>query len=173
MHIIPQYLGRVEGKQFKLYLSLTRLNVQVPFFYGRVTSAESAESASFESWVLSRTKDSFCGRGTSWCLAVNRRLSPPTSVPKTEDSFPNFSNEENGILAKRVNGPIIWLFPSPSISSGHDTRVTWIPFFVQQTAGNRVREVDFYSYLLLTASLSACWFRHRRVGESTSPSLSL
>ena len=52
----------VEGKQFKL----TRFNVQVPFslFYGRVTSPESAESASFFA--------NFC--------------------PKTEDSFPNFSN---------------------------------------------------------------------------------
>ena len=91
--------------------------------------------------------------------------------PQTEDSFPNFSNKKNGILALRVYGPIIWLFPCPTIESGHDTRVTWIPLFAQWL--HRVRGIDYRSYLLLTVSLCACWFKHRRVGESTSPFLSL
>ena len=47
----------------------------------------------------------------------------------------------------RVYGPIIWPFPSPTIDSGHDTRVTWIPFFILQAAGHRVRGIDFRSYL--------------------------
>ena len=32
-------------------------------------------------------------------------------------------------------------------TSGHDTRVTWIPFFVQQAAGHVVQGTDFHSYL--------------------------
>ena len=93
-------------------------------------------------------------------------------LSQTKDSSPNFSNGKNGILALRVYGPIIWLFPSPTIPSSQDTRMTWIPFFVQQTAGHRVWGSDFYSYIILTVSLSAHWFKHRRVGELTPlPSL--
>ena len=75
--------------------------------------------------------------------------------PKTEDSFPNFFNGKwhfgaNGIWPNHL------IFPSPTIPSGHDSRVTWISFSVQQTAGHRVRGDDLHSYIILTASLSAC-----------------
>ena len=94
-------------------------------------------------------------------------------LSRTKLSFPNFLKRKRWHFGLRVYGPIIWLFPSTIIESGHDTRVTWIPFFAQQATGHRVRGIDFRSYLLLTVNLSACWFRHRRVGESTSPSPSL
>ena len=63
-------------------------------------------------------------------------------------------------------------FPSPTIPFGRDTQFL-IPFFVQQNAGHRVRGADLHSSIILMVSLSARWFKHRRVGELTSPSLSL
>ena len=63
------------------------------FFYGWVTSPKSAESASFSADFCPKTKDSFYGRFSPE-LTVNRHLSPPTSVPKTEDSFSQISLTE-------------------------------------------------------------------------------
>ena len=90
-------------------------------FYGRL-SPELAELASLSRQCLSRTKP----------------------------SFPNFLSRKRWHFGLRVYGPIIWLFPSPTIPSSYDTRVTWIPFFVHQAAGHSVRGIDFRSYLLLT-----------------------
>ena len=73
-------------------------------------------------------------------------------LSQTEDSFPNFSNRKWHFGAKDL-----WAnhstFPYFStILSGHDTRVTWIPFFVQQTTGHRVQVTDLLSYTILTIS---------------------
>ena len=57
-------------------------------------------------------------------------------LSRTKDSFPNFHWRKRWHL---VNGPSIWLFPCPTIPSGDDTRVTWIPFFVQQITDHGVR----------------------------------
>ena len=114
-------------------------------FYGRLSSESAENQHIFLCWLL------------SW----NKRL------------FSKLLWRKNGILALRVYGPIIKLFSSPTIPSGHNIWVAWIPFFVQQTAGHRVRGADFHSYIILMVSLSACWFKHRRVGELTSPFLSL
>ena len=79
-----QYVGRIEGKQFKLYLSLTMFR----FLSLRVSaSAESAESASLSADFCPKTLFySFYGR-LSPELAVNRGPSPPTSVPKLKILF--------------------------------------------------------------------------------------
>ena len=105
----------------------------------------------------------------SWLRSAcfSRRL-----ISQTEDSFPYFSNGKWHFGAKDL-----WAnhstFPTSTIPSGHDTRVTRIPFFFQQTTCHRVRVADLLSYTILTVSLSACWFKYRSVRELTSPSLSL
>ena len=58
---------------------------------------------------------------------------------QTKDSFPNFLWRKGIISVLKGLQPIVWLFPSPTISSGHATWVTWIFFFVQQITGHGVR----------------------------------
>ena len=140
VHITFHYVGSVEGKQIKLYLSLMGFNVQI--FFSLFTGEGQPGVAGVSVFL-------------GWPLSKNRRF------------FSKFLKRKNGILALRVYGPIIWLFPFPTIPSGHDTRVTWIPFFVQQNAGHRVRGADPHSYIILTVSLSARWFKHRGVEELT------
>ena len=75
IHITFQFLGICTRKTVKLYLSLTRFNVQVPFslFYGWVTSPKSAESAPFPADFCPKSKESFYGR-LSPKLAVNQHV---------------------------------------------------------------------------------------------------
>ena len=120
---------------------------------------------------LSRFLSLFYGRGTSRSRR-SQRVSRLTSVQRLKIHFQISLTEKWHFGAKGL-----WVnhltFSSLTIPSGHDTRVTWIPFFVQQTAGYRVRGTDLHSCIILTVSLSASWFKLRRVGESASPSLSL
>ena len=70
MHITSQYLGRVEGKQFKLYLSLTMFR----FLSSFLRASESAESASFSADFCSKTLFySFYGRFFPE-LALNQQI---------------------------------------------------------------------------------------------------
>ena len=57
-------------------------------------------------------------------------------LSRTKLSVPNFLQRKNGVF---VYESIIWLFPSPTIPSGYDIRVTWISFFVEQITGHGVR----------------------------------
>ena len=118
---------------------MTRLNFQVPFFYGRVTSSELADMVSLFRQCLSRTKDSFCGRGTSRSFGCNPAPLSADYCPQTKVSFPNFLWRKGIILALKGLSNHLAFFSSPTISSGHAIRVTCIPFFVQPIIGHGVR----------------------------------
>ena len=57
IHITFQYLGIVEGKQFKLYLSLTCFqcsDIFLSFFTGEWPSQSRRRSACFSRWLMSK-----------------------------------------------------------------------------------------------------------------------
>ena len=153
---------------------MTSFNVQISFslFTGAWPFRSRLRSASFSADFCPKTLfDSFYRR-LSPESAENQHVFLRWLLPQNWRFFSKFIKRKNGILALRAYGSIIWLFPSPTIPSGHETRVTWIPFFVQQIAGHRMRGADLHSYIILTVSLSACWFKYRRVRELSSLSLS-
>ena len=174
IHVTFQYLGICRSKTVQVVLIFDEFQCSDFFlsFYGRMISRSRLTSAIclcrwlFPNSVLLFLRATFPGVG--W----DQRVSPTDFCPKLKILF-QISLTENGILAPRVCGLIIQLFVLPLIPSAHDARVTWIPFFVQQATGHRVRVVDLLSYTILTVSLSACWFKYRRVRELTSPSFSL
>ena len=127
---------------------------------------------SWRTWRLSfanvcpELKILFAGEGT-WSFG-----SKPTSLsanfcPQTQDPFPNFLWRKGIVLALKVLANHLTL-SSTSISSGHATSVTYIPFSVH---GVQVALAFILTWIRLV--LGTCWFKHRRVGELTplSPSV--
>ena len=138
-----------------------------------MTSAESAESASlFADFCPKTLLYSFYGRLSSE-LAVNWCLSLPTSVPKLKILF-------QISLMKR------WHFSAKGLWTNHLT-FSFYHYFIQSWYSSDLDSFlcptdyrswsagsfDLHSPTVLVVSLSACWFKHRRVGELTSPSLSV
>ena len=112
-------------------------------FHGRL-SLELAESASFSRRFLSQT----------------------------EDSFPNFSNRKIAFWREGSMGQSFDFFLLPLF---HPVTIHEWPGFL--SLFNRLQVIECGEltciHIALTVSLSACWFKPRRVEELTSPSLSL
>ena len=146
IHLIPIFRKGGRKNSLKLYLSLTRLNFQVPFFYGRATSPESAESALSAVFcpkdsVLIFLLETFSRDWLNWCLSL------ANVCPELNFLFQISSNEKMAFFGLRVSGPIIWLFPTRTIPSGYDIRVTWISFFIQQIRSHGVLVVLIFILL--------------------------
>ncbi len=87
IHITFQYLGRVEGKQFKLYLSLTMFRILSLFFTGGWHPRSWLVAVRFSADFCPKTLFYSFYRRLSPELVINRRLSPTTSVPKLKILF--------------------------------------------------------------------------------------
>ena len=141
--ITSQYLGRVEGKQFKLYLSLTMFRFLSLFFYDRVTSLELAESASLSA--------DFCPKTLFY--SFYGRLSPPTSVSKLKILF-QISLTKNGTKGLWANH-LTFSFSHHSIRSRYSSDLDSFlcpTDYRSWSAGS----FDLHSSTVLAVSLSAC-----------------
>ena len=150
------------------HLTLRKIS---PFSYGRVTSPQNRLNQPF-CWLLSKILFYTFYGDLPELLAVNRRLYPPTSVLITKDSFPNFLWWKSIVLALKGMANHLAL-SSSSISSGHATRVTWIPFSVQPILGHGGQGALAFILTWIRSVLGTFWFKHRRVGELTSLSPSV
>ena len=130
IYIIPIFR---KGKR-KNCLSCTYLCQGLIFrflsFAGEWHPPESAESAPF---LLTFVQ--------GYCSTLSRSLVKLTSLScqclsRTKLAFLNFRKRKRWRLDY---GPIISLFPPPTIPSGCDNRVTCIPFFVRLITGHGVR----------------------------------
>ena len=116
----PIFRNLLNGKQFKLYLSLTSYNVQISFclftgewFPGAGWPQRSVSVAGFFQSLFNSFKGDF------------PRVSPADFCPKLKIFF-KISLTENGILAPRICGSIIRLFLIPL--SRHVTQLEWPGF---------------------------------------------
>ena len=114
---------------------------------------------------------SFYGR-LSLELTVNRRLSPLTSVPKLKILFQiSLTNKwhfgAKGLWANHLTFSFSHYFIRSWYSSNLDSFLC--PTDYRSWGASRF---DLHSPTVLAVSFSAYWFKHRRVGELTSPSLS-
>ena len=135
-------------------------------------SPESAELASFSADFCPKNKDSFYGR-LSPELDVKQQVFLRRLLSLNWRFFSKFLYQKNGILALRIYGPIISLFPSSyhfirsRYSSDLDSFIC--PTDFRSWSGG---SFDLHSPTVLAVSLSACWFKHRKIGELTSHYLS-
>ena len=135
MHITFQYFGIVEGKRIKLYLSLT--GFQCSDFFLSFFTVEWP----FRSWLTSLAFSKLCSTLFMGDFPLSRLnsacLSNVDFCPKLKILL-QISLTGNGILARRVCGPIIRLFLLPPPSQVTPTWFTKTPSF-QQTTCHRVR----------------------------------
>ena len=86
-------------------------------------------------------------------------------LPRTEDPFPNFLWQKGTIFLVLKARPIIWLF-FLSISSGHATTTTYIPFSIHPTKSHgMLAAFDLHSDCFSSQSWDLL-VQTQRVGES-------
>ena len=151
---------------------MTRFNVPFSLFYGPMTSLESAESASFSADFCPKTLFySFYGR-LSPELAVNRRFSHADFYPKLKILFQISLTEKWHFGAKDLwANHLTFSFSHYSIRSRYlsDLGAFLSPTDYRSWSAD---SFDLHSPAVLGVSPSVCGFKHRMVGELTSPSLS-
>ena len=142
-------------------------------FYGRVTSPELAESAYFSAEFCPKTLFYSFYRRLSPEFAVNRRLSLANFYLKLKLLFQITLTKKWHFGAKGLwANHLIFSFSHHSIRSRYSSDLDSFlcpTDYRSWSAGN----FDLHSPTVLVVSLSACWFKHRRLGELTSPFLTL
>ena len=137
-------------------------------FYGRVTSPESAESVPFY-WLLSKDSVLIFLRETFTRSWLNWRLSLANVCPELKFLFQFPLTKKMAFWPNRLlANHLPFSFPHYS----NQVRMPEWPGFVTLFNRLQVLECKELTFLLLTVKLSACWFKHRGLGEFTSLSLS-